>query len=126
MARRFDREPEVVEVEEAAREPGQSASGESEKATLAAISAASTMPRSRSQSGRSSTAAMATAARTNGRPPPDRGSSNRSQSTAITSAAAAESAIVLSMCGLRCRLAGEARGELIAGAHDGDRDPRGL
>jgi hypothetical protein len=30
------------------------------------------------------------------------------------------------MCGIRCRLAGEARGELISGTYDGDRDSRGL
>src|SRR3954467_6878640 len=106
--------------------PGQIASGESENATQAAMSVARARPMSRSQSGRNSTAAMARAARTNGRPPPDRGSSNRSQSTAITNAAAAESATVLSMCGIRCRFAGEAGGELIAGAYDGDRDSRGL
>jgi hypothetical protein len=30
------------------------------------------------------------------------------------------------MCGIRCRLAGEGHGELIAGAYNGDRDSRGL
>src|SRR3954462_7434080 len=73
--------------------------------------------------GRTSTGTTARAASAKGRPPPERGSSKRSQSTAITNAATPESTKVLSIRSLRDERSLERCREVVAGAHDSDGNP---
>src|SRR5438093_7134688 len=73
----------------------------------------------RNRSGLSRTGAIASRTSTKGRPPPERGSSNRSQSTAITSPARPATTTVLSMGRLERAL--QTRCEVIAVAHHRNR-----
>ncbi len=104
--------------------PGHTSSGETESATQLPRRSETPIATSRGQRGRTSTGAIARTASRNGLPPPERGSSNRSQFTAITSAARPESAAVLSIRDPRERLALEAGGQIVAGAYDRHREPR--
>src|SRR5512132_2330989 len=99
-------------------------SGVTENATHTAKNALTATAHSRAHHGRASAGASASNASTKGFPPPERGSSKRSQSTAITSAAIPESGTVLSTGRLRNACALERRAEVVPGAHDRDRYPR--
>src|SRR6185312_218659 len=98
-------------------------SGDTENATHTAKNDETATPANRSHHGRSSTGAIASTASVNGRPPPECGSSKRSQSAAITKAATPESSTVLSTRCIRDRRALERRFEPIARSHDGNRNP---
>src|SRR5262249_36538402 len=96
-------------------------SGATEKAMQAAKNTDTATAVTRAHHGRTSAGAIASTTSTNGRPPPERGSSNRSQSTAMTSAAIPDSATVLSTCDLRDRRRLERGGEIVARTHGRNR-----
>src|SRR3954451_14557930 len=93
--------------------------GDSENAIHSAKNAAAAIAARRAHQGRTRAGTIASTASANGRPPPECGSSKRSQSTAITKAATPERTAVLTMQRLRDRRAFERRGEIVARA-DGD------
>src|SRR6266545_4047690 len=97
-------------------------SGRTENARQTAKKDDTAAPDKRAHHGRRSAGAIASTASMNGRPPPERGSSKRSQSTAITSTAIPASTTVLAMCDLQRGSSLEAGREVVAGAHDRDRN----
>src|SRR5690349_19569239 len=84
--------------------------------------AETTTAATRAHHGRTSAGAIASRMRANGLPPPERGSSKRSQSTAITSAATPERTTVLSMRGLGDERAFQGCREIVARANGGNSD----
>src|ERR671934_1026763 len=95
-------------------------SGATENATQSAKNVEQAAAAARAHHGRTSAAAMASTASVNGRPPPERGSSKRSQSAAITKAARPERMSVLGMGRLDRRRAAQRGRKIVAGADDRD------
>ena len=97
-------------------------SGVTENATQIAKNDAAAAAHSRPHHGRTRAGAIASTTSANGRPPPERGSSKRSQSTARTKPATPDTTTVLRTCSLGGHRSFERGCEVVAATNGRDRN----